>query len=58
MNGFLPGKEYNKTHASKKKETAAGMLLPMAVLAFITLLLGILPNPLIQYVREIAAVLL
>ena len=58
MRGFFPGKEYVKTHHIRKKETEAGMLLPMMILAVLTLLLGILPNALIDYVRDIANALL
>lgn len=56
MDGFLPGEDWQGE--VKKKEPAPGMLISLAVLAGLTVLLGVLPNPLIGYVNEIASSLL
>ena len=53
MNGFFPGEEGADMDLSKK-EPSAWMLVPLILLAGMVLLLGILPNPLIQYVTDIA----
>jgi len=39
-------------------EAPAGMLIPLAILSALTVLLGIFPNPLIQFVSKIAAAVL
>ncbi len=56
MNGFLPGEDWKGDTA--KKEAPLGMLIPLAVLAGLTVLLGLLPNPLLGYVNGIAASLM
>lgn len=53
IKGFFPGEEAASMDMSKK-EPSLFMLIPLMVLAALALLLGILPNPLIQYVGEIA----
>ena len=52
MNGFFPGKELREE--ADKQEPHAAMLIPLIVLATLALVLGIWPNPLIEYVRRIA----
>ena len=52
MNGFFPGKELREE--ADKQEPHAAMLIPLIVLAALALVLGIWPNPLIEYVRRIA----
>ena len=53
MKGFFPGEEGTDMDLSKKDPSAL-MLVPFILLAGMVLLLGILPNPLIQYVTDIA----
>ncbi|MCM1063308.1 MAG: proton-conducting membrane transporter [Eubacterium sp.] len=53
MKGFFPGEEAVSLDLSKK-EPSPFLLVPLAVLAALALLLGILPDPLICYVSEIA----
>lgn len=53
IKGFFPGEEAGSTDMSKK-EPSPFLLMPLVVLAALALLLGILPNPLIRYVSEIA----
>ena len=52
MNGFFPGKELRAE--ADKQEPHAALLIPLIVLAALALVLGIWPNPLIEYVRRIA----
>lgn len=56
MKGFFPGS--GKAHTEGRSKEKMGMLLPLAVLAALSLLLGILPNPLIAYVSRIAETLM
>ena len=56
MKGFFPGNEGAVTE--RRQEPKMGMLLPLAILAALSLLLGIFPNPLISYVSRIAETLL
>ncbi|MDD6812202.1 MAG: proton-conducting transporter membrane subunit [Lachnospiraceae bacterium] len=51
IKGFLPGKE---CRVETQKETMDKMVISLLVLAVLAVLLGVLPNPLIQYVGEIA----
>lgn len=53
IKGFFPGEEAVSPDMAKK-EPSPFMLVPLAVLAVLALLSGILPNPLIRYVSEIA----
>lgn len=55
MQGFLPGKECS---VEAKKEKVDKMVLALLVLVVLAVLLGILPNPLIQYVGEIAGTIM
>lgn len=55
LNGFFPGKH---AVAVEKKEPNWKMLLPLIVLAGLAVLLGVFPNPLIEYVSRIAATLM
>ncbi len=52
IKGFLPGADYD--YASLvKKEPVKIMVVPCAILAALAILLGVLPNPLINYISEI-----
>lgn len=53
IKGFFPGEEAASLDLSKE-EPSPCMLIPLVILAALALLLGILPNPLIRYVGEIA----
>lgn len=53
IKGFFPGEEAASLDMAGK-EPSPFMLIPLMILAALALLLGILPNPLIQYVSEIA----
>lgn len=52
IKGFFPGEEASCDMT--KKEPSPFMLIPLMILAALALLLGVLPNPLVQYVSEIA----
>lgn len=52
MKGFLPGTDYDYA-ALKKKEPAKTMLLPLMILAGLSVFLGVFPNPLTQYLNGI-----
>ena len=57
VNGFLPGAEYD--YASlQKKEPNLVMLLPLLILAVLAVALGLFPNPLTDYIAQIAAAVL
>jgi multicomponent Na+:H+ antiporter subunit D len=56
MKSFFPGKDVQVPE--KSLEPKMGMLLPLAVLSLVSLLLGIIPGPLINYVSQIAATLM
>jgi len=56
IDGFLPGKNWKKE--SEKLEAPPGMLFPLALLAVLTILLGLFPNPLASYIRDLAVTLL
>lgn len=51
--GFFPGEESEGLDLSRK-EPSPCMLLPLVFLAAVTLLLGVFPNVLIEFAREIA----
>ena len=53
VKGFFPGEEAASLDLTRK-EPSAFMLIPLVIMAVPALLLGILPNPLIKYVSEIA----
>ena len=54
MKGFFPGEEAEGMDL-KKDEPSPCMLIPLIILAVLTVLLGVLPNPLIQYANHAAA---
>ena len=54
MKGFLPGKYIV---IEEKKEPVDKMAAALFVLAVLTVILGVLPNPLIQYAGKIAELL-
>lgn len=57
VQGFLPGKEYDKT-PEKKCEAGLSMTIPMMVLSALTLLLGVFSNGLIERLRQLAGTML
>ena len=57
MKGFLPGDTYDYAHL-EKKEPVKAMVIPVAILAGLSLLLGIFCGPVVQYVGQIAEVML
>jgi len=52
VNGFLPGADYDYSQL-KKKEPVLVMVLPLLILAALTVLLGVFPNPLTEYIAQI-----
>ena len=54
VNGFLPGADYDYA-ALEKKEPSLTMLLPLLILAALAVVLGLLPNPLTDYITGIVA---
>ncbi len=52
IRGFLPGEDYDY-EALEKKEPAGAMLVPLLILAGLSVFLGVFPNPLAQYLKEI-----
>lgn len=57
IKGFLPGADYDYGSLTKK-EPVKVMWIPVAVLAALSLILGVVPNPLINYITEIVATVL
>ena len=57
VQGFLPGKEYDKT-PEKKCEAGLSMTIPMMVLSALTLLLGVFSNGLIERLSQLAGTML
>ena len=57
VNGFLPGAEYDYS-SLKKKEPVKMMLIPLMILAFLTIILGVFPNPLTDFISNIVNVVL
>lgn len=62
IRGFLPGEHYGMSHAAQQKDTDVyrikvprGMLMPLAVLAALTILCGVFPNVLVSFAGKIAA---
>lgn len=53
MKSFFPGEEAASLDLTRQ-EPSAYMLIPLVIMAVLALLIGILPNPLIRYVSEIA----
>lgn len=54
MKGFFPGEEGTALDLSRD-EPSPCMLVPLIILAVLVVLIGVFPNPLIQYVSEAAA---
>jgi len=57
VNGFLPGADYDYT-ALQKKEPGLIMLVPIGILAALSLLLGLFPGALTDYIGSMIAALL
>jgi len=57
IDGFLPGADYDYK-SLKKNEPKKIMVIPILILAAIAVLLGVFPNPLIQFVEAIAQALM
>ncbi len=57
IDGFFPGPDYDYEHLEKKDPTKQ-MLVPIMVLAALAILLGVFPNMILDYVRELAALVL
>ena len=57
IRGFLPGADY-KYELLEKKEPVKMMVIPIMILAALTVLLGVLPNPLVNYISDIVSTLL
>lgn len=56
MKGFFPGKESGgEMENTAVQEPAALMFVPLAVLAALTVILGVLPNPLISYISQLVS---
>lgn len=53
LKGFFPGEE-GKALDLSGKEPSPCMLLPLIALAVLTILIGVLPNPLVRYLMDIA----
>ncbi len=59
INGFFPGEETSDLeHTGQKDKTAWGMGISLLLLAVFTLLPGIFPKPLLQFVSEAATIIL
>lgn len=58
IKGFFPGETYDKGAQDGVLEPPAKMLLPLAILAVLTLLLGLFPNPLIDFAGRLASALM
>jgi len=56
IKGFLPGKEYDYG-SLKKAEPVKTMLIPLTVLAGLSVILGVFPNPLTGYIADIIGTL-
>ena len=54
VGGFLPGADYDYA-ALEKKEPNLTMLVPLLILAALAVVLGLLPNPLTEYITGIVA---
>ena len=57
IRGFLPGADYDY-EGLQKKEPSGVMVVPLLILAGLSVLLGLFPNPLIQYLNQIIETLL
>lgn len=52
IKGFLPGDDYDYT-GLEKREPAKMMVLPIVILAAFAIVLGVVPNPLTDYISQI-----
>ena len=57
VNGFLPGADYDYA-GLEKKEPNLTMLLPLLILAALAVMLGLVPNPLTEYIARIVGAVL
>ena len=57
VNGFLPGADYDYS-SLEKKEPNGTMLIPLLILAALAVVLGLLPNPLTDFITGIVSGLL
>lgn len=57
IKGFLPGADYDY-QSLVKKEPAPVMLVPVVILAVLSVILGVIPNPLVHYITEIVGTVL
>ena len=56
MKGFLPGKDPRYQQGTPGDEEPPGfMLVPMAILAALTFIFGIFPNPLTKYIVQLVS---
>ena len=55
IKGFFPGSDADAAALSVNMEPSRGLLIPLAVFAALSVLLGLLPNPLISFAGQIAA---
>lgn len=57
MKGFFPGRKQQDGNGGRNRERVApAMLLPLVILAALTLLMGLLPGPLTQYAAKLAQI--
>lgn len=56
VKGFLPGADFDYGNL-EKKEPNLWMLLPLVILAVLSVGLGLFPNPLVDYIRGIAGMI-
>jgi multicomponent Na+:H+ antiporter subunit D len=56
INGFFPGE--GTAVKTETKEPAPAMLIPLAILAAAAVLMGLFPNPLIQFSSRIASAIM
>jgi multicomponent Na+:H+ antiporter subunit D len=57
IRGFLPGADYPYEFL-QNKEPVKMMVIPIVILAALTVMLGVLPNPLVNYISNIVSTLL
>lgn len=57
MRGFLPGKEWKAAQLTRRDPNRM-MVIPVGILSFLALMLGIFCGPLVQYVEKIVEVML
>lgn len=57
VKGFLPGADYDYENL-QKKEPSLWMLVPLIIFAALSILLGVFPNPLTEYIRAIVSTVL